>query len=61
MKQLTLLLSIIISFSTNIAMINLAHAEEEAQPQPEIIQPDAAAPGDEDQELDKISTEQENT
>ncbi len=60
MKQLTLLLSVIISFSANIALVNLVHAEE-AQPQPEIIQPDAAAPGDEDQELDKIVSEEENT
>lgn len=61
MKQLTLLLSVIISFSANIALVHLVHAEEQAQPQPEIIQPDASAPGDEDQELDKVSTEQQDT
>ena len=60
MKQLTLLLSVIISFSANLALANFVHAEE-AQPQPEIMQPDAAAPGDEDQGLDKISTEQQDT
>lgn len=59
MSKLNLLLAVIVSFSANITLLNSAHAEDQAQP--EIIQPDAAAPGDEDQELDKIISEQENT
>lgn len=60
MKKLNLLIAVIISFSANLALVNLVRAQE-AQPEAEIIQPDAAAPGDEDQELDKIVSEEENT